>query len=63
LLLITGISITRSVSVEQQRLATWSGMAENTGSVAPNEPPNTSIRRVMTDHGNKAQRLLRVDQM
>ncbi|KAL3473024.1 AAA family ATPase [Aspergillus californicus] len=32
-------------------------MAENT------EPPKTPLQRVGTDHGNKAQRLLRVDQI
>jgi hypothetical protein len=29
----------------------------------PDGTPNPAVRRVMTDQGNKAQRLLRVDQM
>ncbi|KAL3465573.1 P-loop containing nucleoside triphosphate hydrolase protein [Aspergillus heterothallicus] len=45
----------------QQESATK--MAENSVSLAKNEPPKASIHRTMTDQGNKSERLLRVDQI
>ncbi|CAI7655887.1 unnamed protein product [Penicillium glandicola] len=37
--------------------------SETAAKISYDEPQKTSIQRVMTDHGNKSQRLLRVDQI